>query len=89
MSSIIEELSKYLSVPFNEVLDYKYTVINNNIINITGYKKIINYSTELVTLSIKKNELVIDGKDLKIKELDKGNLVLVGKINKIYLSKES
>ena len=42
MSSIIEELSKYLSVPFNEVLDYKYTVINNNIINITGYKKIIN-----------------------------------------------
>lgn len=89
MSSIIEELSKYLSVPFNEVLDYKYTVINNNVINIAGYKKIINYSTELVTLSIKKNELVIDGKDLKIKELDKGNLVLVGKINKIYLSKES
>ncbi len=89
MSSIVDELSKYFSVPFNEVLDYKYTVINNSVVNVTGYKKIINYSTEMVTLSVKKNELIIEGENLKIKELDKGNIVLVGKIYKIYLSKES
>ncbi len=88
MNSIIEELSKYLSVPFNEVLDFKYVVINNNIVNISGYKKILTYSTEKVALSVKKNELIIEGNDLKIKELDKGNIVLVGKINKIYLNKE-
>ena len=43
----------------------------------------------MVTLSVKKNELIIEGENLKIKELDKGNIVLVGKIYKIYLSKES
>lgn len=88
MSGVLEELSKYLTVPFSEVLDFKYTVVSNNIISVTGYKKILNYSADQVVLSIKNNQLEISGKNLKIKELYKGNLVLVGNINKICLVKE-
>lgn len=89
MGGVLSELSKYLAFPFDEVLDYKYTVISNNVINITGYKKILSYTLENITLSVRKNQLVIEGKNLKIKELDKGNLVLTGSIQKIYLNKEN
>ncbi len=88
MSGVLSELSKYLAFPFDEVLDYKYTVVSNNVINITGYKKILSYSMESITFSVKKNQLIVEGKNLKIKELDKGNLVLTGSIQKIYLNKE-
>lgn len=86
---IVEELSKYLTIPFDEVLNYKYTVIGGNLVNVTGYKKILQYSSKSVTLSVKDNQLCIEGKNITIKELDKGNIILSGKINRVYLVKEN
>ena len=85
---LVEELSKYLTIPFDEVLNYKYTVIGGNVVNVTGYKKILQYSKDSVTLSVKDNQLCIEGKNITIKELDNGNMILNGKINKVYLVKE-
>ena len=83
-----EELNKYLTEPFNEVLDYKYYVVSNKIIGVFGYKKIVNYSTNSINLSVKNNVLCIDGVDLKIRELDKSGIVIVGRINKVFLLNE-
>ena len=88
MDSVFLELKKYLIEPFDEVLDFRYVVIANKVVNVVGYKKLITYSTESVVLGIKGNQLIIEGRDLRIRELYKLNIVVVGKINKVYLSKE-
>ena len=62
-----EEL-KNLKSPFDEVLDYKYYVISNKVIGVSGYKKLINYTTENISLGVKHNVLNIEGKNMKIKE---------------------
>lgn len=88
MDSVFKEMTKYMGIPFDEVLDFKYSVISNSVVNVTGYKKLISYSTDIVSLGVKNNELCIEGHDLKIKELDKSNIVITGKVNKVYLLKE-
>lgn len=88
MESVFKELSQYLGVSYSEVLNFRYYVLSNSVINVVGYKKLLSYSLERVVLSIKNNQLNIDGRDLKIKELDKSSMVITGKINKVYLSKE-
>ena len=88
MESVFKELSKYLGINNNEILNFRYYVLSNSAIFVVGYKKILSYSLEQIVLSIKNNEFNIVGADLNIKELDKTNIVITGKINKIYLSKE-
>lgn len=89
MDSVFTELARYMSVPFDEILDYRYYVISNNVVNVSGYKKLLSYSLDSVMLGVKKNVLCIEGSNLKIKELDKSNIVVTGKINKIYLVNEN
>lgn len=83
-----EEL-KNLKSPFDEVLDYKYYVISNKVIGVSGYKKLINYTTENISLGVKHNVLNIEGKNMKIKELDKSSIVIVGEIYRVFLLNES
>ena len=87
--TFFDELNNFLKTPFDDVLDYKYYVISNKAMCVSGYKKIVNYSTENICLGVKRNVLNIEGKDMKIKELDKFSIVIVGEIYRVYLLNES
>lgn len=83
-----DELSRYLSEPFSEMVDYKYYVISNKIVCVSGYKKLISCTKEMVSLGVKHNVLCIEGIDMRIKELDKSSIVIVGNISRVYLLNE-
>ena len=89
MQGFNDEYSNILKLPFNEIInDYKIIYIGGKIIEILNYVKIIKYNENLIILKAKDNEINIEGFDLQIKELCKKDIVIVGSINKIYLSRE-
>lgn len=86
----LDELSKITGLPISETFhDYKIINIGGKVIYVQNYIKLLTYNQEQIVLKIKNNELVIDGKDLKIAELGEKNILVKGHINKSYLSKES
>lgn len=89
MSQFFSEISKLTGLPFNEITsDFKVVYLGGGGVFISNYEKILIYNTELLALKVKYNVLNIEGKDLIIKQLSRGEIIAEGKINKIYLSKE-
>lgn len=76
----IDRKSKNVGVDFFCV-DGKAIVVSN-------YIKIITYRENRCVLKLKDDELIIDGVDMKIKELNKHDICLVGKIVRVYFAKE-
>lgn len=60
----------------------------NNAISVHNFLKLINYSDISVEFSVRNNRLVVEGTNLKIAVLGQKEIVLRGKINKIYYKKE-
>ncbi len=89
MSQFFSNITKLTGLPFNEITsDFKVVYLGGGSVFISNYVKIIIYNTELIALKVKANVLNIEGKDLMIKQLSRGEIIVDGKINKIYLSKE-
>ena len=66
--------------------NYK-VLICGNLIWVTHYIKIMEYSEKFVKLKIKDNALIIKGVGLKIKMLDKKEIILNGEFDNIFLEK--
>ena len=89
MQGFNDEYSNILKLPLNEVFnDFKIIFIGGKIIEILNYIKIVKYSEEFIILKVQNNEINIEGFNLQIKEMCKKDIVIIGSINKIYLSKE-
>ena len=71
----------------DDISNYKLVLCKNSLW-ITNFIKIMDYTTSAIRLKIKDNVLVIEGVNFKIKMLDKKELILQGRFNKIYLEKE-
>lgn len=85
MINFINEFAKFIDLPFEEVLsDYKYLNVGGKLVCVQNYTKIISYSTEKIVLKVKRSILNIEGENLTIKELEKNNLIVSGKISNIY-----
>lgn len=85
----LDELSKITGLPISETFkDYKIINVGGKVIYIQNYLKLLTYNQEEIVLKIKNNELIIEGKDLKIAELGEKNILIKGQINKSYLAKE-
>lgn len=81
MENYLKEISEIVSLPFNEVIkDTKILQIGSRIIYISNYKKIINYGSNSIDLKLIKSTLHVEGENLMIKQMDKGEIVIVGQI---------
>lgn len=81
MNNFLEELSNIVKLPFNEISkDFKIIMIGNKILYISNYIKILDYSSEKLSLKVYKNYLEISGSNLIISQINKGEIVIKGNI---------
>ncbi len=89
MFGFLDELSKSIKSDLKDVYSsYKILNVGGCACYVQNYIKIISYTKNKVEIKVKNNTIVIEGIDLIIQELEKNNILLVGKINKTYLLKE-
>ena len=81
MNNFLQELSEIIRLPFNEInKDFKLIMISNQIVYISNYIKIIDYTSERLVLKIYKNIIEISGSNLYISQINKNEIVLKGNI---------
>lgn len=86
---ILKELLNHVDCDLSTLLgEFKIELIGTRAISAQNFIKILNYSNEKIVLKIKNNEVNIEGKDFRIAEMGAKDIVVVGKINKIYMLKE-
>lgn len=82
MNNYIKELADICGLPFGEIVkDTKVIAVGMKILYISNYKKIISYSSDKIDLKVKKDVVHILGENLIIKQMDKGEIIISGKIN--------
>lgn len=81
ISAAKDRFSDFLELP-PEVISSstKVTSIENTDILIEGYKKIVDYYDDYIKIKANNMDIVIDGKDLDIKEITDSELVIQGMI---------
>jgi len=65
----------------------KITSIENDTILIEGYKNIIDYYDDYIKIKANNMDILIDGKNLDIKEITDADLVIEGKLYSINYQK--
>ncbi len=86
MDNYLEELSNICGLPFNETLkDVKIIQLGFRILFISNYKKIINYASNSIDLKVKGEILKIAGNDLKIKQMNSNEMIVLGNIYSLSL----
>ena len=86
MENYIKEIINICRLPFNEITtDFKIIWLGNNIIYVCNYKKLLDYSQEHIMLKVNKTTLEIEGNDIAIKQMNRGEIVITGKFNSICL----
>ncbi|MBQ4558109.1 MAG: YabP/YqfC family sporulation protein [Clostridia bacterium] len=89
MLSYLDELVDVAKLPLAELKSATtISLVNSQILLVNNYIKILTYSDTYVALKIKNNELIIEGSNIQIKELNKHDILLQGYFNKLYFAKE-
>lgn len=82
MDNLINEIIDICKLPFDEVgKKFKVVQVGENIIYISNYMKLLDYSLNKIALKVKKDILEINGENLKISLMNKKEIVINGKIN--------
>ncbi len=85
---IIKEMFKHLNIDFLSLLsEIKLTLLGDRAISVQNFKKIHSYNDKAIVLLIKSSMLIIEGEGFKIAEMGKKDLMVTGKILKIYFDK--
>lgn len=88
MKGFINELADVTGLPFNETKkDFRVIWIGGNCAHIINYTKILTYTDTSLILKIPNNQLILEGYEFEIKELNKREILIKGIINKIELSR--
>jgi len=84
MFGFLEEILKLTGLPF-ELLNNGFRIINFNNVScyIEGYKNILDFSPECISIKLFKGIIKLCGKDLKIKNLNLNTVLIVGQINSV------
>lgn len=81
VSNARDKFSEFLEIPQEIVSNYtKVTSIEDTDILIEGYKKIVDYYDNYIKIKTNNMYLIIDGKNLDIKEITDSELVISGSI---------
>ncbi len=70
------------------VKDYKYSVFGGGTVVVEGHKGIADYSSERVDFALRNALLRVNGTNLRIKCLDSGFAVVVGKVTSVEVRYE-
>ena len=65
---------------------FRYQVDSGKKIAIQGYKNILIISDTKIVIKLFIGELVVEGKNLKVKEMETNTIIVVGKISKVSTS---
>lgn len=88
MFNYLDELYELSDCKASDFIDkFKLIMLSNSVIYVSGFLKVLSYSSELIVLKVKSDELNIEGKNMDIKSLDKGEIIVKGNVVKIYMSK--
>ena len=86
--SIVEDIAKVLSLPYSDVLnELNIQIVSNKCIYVTNFISILGYDSNKVILKVKNNVVVINGEDLKIKDIEIKSIIIIGKILNIEYSR--
>lgn len=81
MENYFKEIVEICGLPFNEVLkDVKIIFIGGKALYVSNYKKIVTYGKESIDLRVKGDIIHISGENMIIKQLDKNEIIISGKI---------
>ena len=79
MNNYIKEIVEICKLPFSEIKDdYKILQVGSKLIYVCNFKRIIDYSDSRIVLKIKNNTLEIVGSGLKIKQIEKSEIIISG-----------
>ncbi len=87
MISYLKEIVDTAGLPISEIGGVAtFTVVGGLAMVVNNYVKILTYTKEKVVLKLKNDELVVEGTDICIKQLDKSDICLSGNIVRVYYS---
>lgn len=88
ISSAKENFLDKLNIPEELVYDYsKITMVENSQLMIEGYNNIVDYYDNYIKIQAKNVYVIIDGKELKIDEINDSELLISGDINNVGFMK--
>ena len=76
MFDFVDELKELKNI----VTDYRYTNYGGKLVVVQGYKDILFYDENNITLKLKKGEISVLGTNLKIKDYTSNFVVIIGEI---------
>lgn len=87
MYNILKELCDIVDVKYEEINSETKIYWYKNVLVLNEYRKVLTYTRENILVSTKNNRLNIEGENLKINKLSKEELIVSGKIGKVYFEK--
>lgn len=79
-----QRLAEIFDLPQEVILDLPLiSIVGNLNLKVENHRGIIKYTPELVKLRIKRGQLIIEGRQLNIKQIKKEKVVVVGKIDNL------
>ena len=87
---LIKEISELVNSDVKVLLgQVKVTMLGAQVVCIQNFIKLVSYSPNEVVFKVKNNEFVVAGVELDIAELGTKEVVIKGKINRMYYVKEA
>lgn len=88
-NKFIDNFSDFFELPKELVTSLtKVTMIENKKVLIEGYKQVMDYYDNYIKIKTNNNELVVDGKNLDIKEITDTTLIIQGCIYSLNYKEE-
>lgn len=87
MFGFVKEICSIAGVPYEEISNNIKIYWLKNTLVINNFKKVLSYTGDMVVVSSSNNRLNIEGKDIKISQFSKDELILNGKFEKVYFDK--
>lgn len=78
--SFFESVKEIISLENLPAPTFRATLIGDNAISLEGVLDVVDFSSESVTVRLKKGGLIIKGVDLYVKKYCAGDLIICGKI---------
>lgn len=84
MGAFLETIAASTGLPFQTVMSsFKIIMLSDKSIYVEGTSKISSYHKEEVNIAVKGGFIIITGEDLKIKEYNKNDVLILGTIKSI------
>ncbi len=84
VSNVKEKITSFLEMPKEMLGGYiKISIIDNNYIIFEGSSKIEDYTDNYIKLKTNKYIILLEGRKLDIREMNKDELIIEGQINNI------